>query len=122
MSAAHSLLAVFVGVVKAWQIRSHGDYGSHGKHACRLEPSLDGLVLVMLYEICDYQRRYDEQEIVGHLRMVGGKLKHGEERRKSAAGKVTPAIAHHDSGYRRRHIGEGGEFPDMPGSYDYEKI
>ena len=76
----------------------------------------------MLHEICDYQRRYDEQEIVGHLRMVGGKLKHGEERRKSAAGKVTPAVAHHDSGYRGRHVGKRGEFPDMPGAYDYEKV
>lgn len=67
---AHGFLAVSIGVIEVRQIGGH-DKGSHYQHGACLEESGQRLVAPCVLQISTDEEQDDEEEIVGHLYVVG---------------------------------------------------
>ena len=54
--------------------------------------------------------------------MVAGYLEHGEQRRHRRAGQIASAVGQHNTGHGGRYVGQGDEFPYMPGPDDDDEV
>ena len=70
-------------------------------------------------KICYHKPGYDKHEIVAHLHVVVVNLHHCKQCRQRAPHQPAPPVGHHYTGYYRRDICQGHEFPDMAGT-DYD--
>ncbi len=78
MTATHSLLGVFVGVVQAWKIGPDCEHSGSGKGCGAYDPCAELLGAYGLDKECYGYAGHYKQEVVGHLYMVGCYLKHSE--------------------------------------------
>ena len=75
-----------------------------------------------LHKIGNDHKEDGEQEIVGHLHMVGIDLKGSEDSRHQQSPQVFAAVSQHHTRNHRRQIGQGPHFPDMSGCNDDKEI
>ncbi len=120
--AALRLFAVFIGIVQARGIGAHSQQSGTGQHRRSREPAAHTAGAPCLPQIGQRHRRHHEEEVVAHLRMVGGQLEHGEDARHGRAREIASAIAQHQAADCGRDIGQGHEFPYVAGTYDNDKI
>ena len=120
-AAADGLLRILVRVIKARRVGADGESPGHDGATGGDEPLFHFPLADGCAEPCDEHRRHDEEEIIGHLRVVALQLQGAEERREGRAGQVFAAVEQGQAADGRRDVGQGDELPYVPGPYqDYE--
>lgn len=97
--AAHGFLAVRIGVVEVGKVGGHTDKGGNKEYGACLEEPGKRLVAPRIFKVCSCDEQDDEQEVVGHLHMVGHDLQGDEEGCEYAACQQLAPVGEHDARY-----------------------
>ena len=120
--AAHGFLAVCIGVIEVREVDGHAhqsgkDEHARGPHELRHRPCAP-----RLHAVGHGKEEHDEQEVVGHLHVVGDDLQGHEQGRHHAARQQPSAVGQHHAAYRGRDVGQGDELPDVSGGDEDEEV
>ena len=117
--ASHTLLAIFPSVIQIGDIDSDAKKATEGKGTTSLEPTSYAFLLLQIRDKpSDGEGKDGEQEVVGHLHMIGHYLKSHEKTGNHDTPTVLSLIAKCHTTYRGRYEGQGVKFPDMTCCYD----
>ena len=120
--AAGGLFAVFVRVVEVGQVGQHAQQAGGHDGARGFEPGAPRAAAHGIDAVGHDDEEHDEEEVVGHLHVVGEHLESREKRRDGAAPEQTAAIAEHEAGDGGRYESQREHFPDVAGRDDDEEI
>ena len=120
--AAHGFLAVRIGVIEVGKVGGHTDKGGNQQYGACLEESGKRLVAPRVFKVCSCDEQDDEQEVVGHLHMVGHDLQGDEEGCEYAACQQLAPVGEHDARYCGRDVGKGDELPDVSRRNQNEEV
>ena len=109
-------------MIKVRNIQGNGYQGTCHAHAGCLQEMCHSLLPDGFHQIGDNHKQNGEQEIVGHLHMIGIHLEGGKNGRQKQSPQVFTPIGKHDTRYHRRQIGQCPYFPDVAGSNDDKEI
>ena len=119
--AAHRFLAVRIGVIEVREVDGHAHQSGDDEHARGPHELRHPAFAPCLHAVGNGEEEHDEQEVVGHLQVVGHHLQGGEQGR-HAARQQPAAVDEHHAAYRGRDVGQGDEFPDVSGGDEDEEV
>ena len=120
--ATHGLLAVFPCVVKIGQVDGHAQQATNGKGDTALQPAHHALTAQVGEQPSYRQGKDGQQEVIGHLHMVGNNLQCHEQTADRYAPTALASITECHTTYGGRYESQGVEFPDMSCRYDDEVV
>ena len=120
--SAHRLLTVFPRMVEVRDVECDTDSSTHGTGSRSLDETRKRLFPDGLHQIGNDHEEYREQEIIGHLHVVGIDFKRRENGRDEQSPQEFPSVGKHHTGNHRRQIGQRPHLPDVSGSDDDEEI
>ena len=104
-------------MIEVGKVGSHTDKGGNQQYGACLEEPGKRLVAPRIFKVCSCDEQDDEQEVVGHLHVVGHDLQGDEEGCEYAACQQLAPVGEHDARYCGRDVGKGDELPDVSGGY-----
>ena len=120
--AAHGFFTISIGMIQVRQVGGDAYQRGHYQHGACLEELGQGLFAPRLLEVSAYDEQDDEQEVVGHLYVVGRHLQSHKDGSQDASGQQPAPIGQHDARQRGRNIGQRDKLPDVPRRNKNEEI
>ena len=120
--ASHTLLAVFPSVIQVGQVDGHTQEATNGKGKTALEPALHSLTTQIREQPAYGQGKNGQEEVVGHLHMVGNYLQCHEQSAHHYAPTALASVAKRHTSNGGGNEGQGVEFPDVTCCNDYEIV
>ena len=121
-AATHRGLAVFPRMVEVRDVHQYAQQSANEADARSLHPLRHSFLTDGFHQVSHYHKENDEQEIVGHLHVVGMHLQCGEDCGDEQSPQVFAPVGQHDAGNHRRQIGQGHHLPHVACSDDDEEI
>ena len=119
---ALGLPGVFICVVQRGGIGAKSKRADTYGYARGGHPAAHALHADSLDQIGHSHYRHRQTEIIGHLRVVGVELQHGEETKHGGASQTASAVQEHEARYCRRNIAQREKLPYVSRTDDNDEI